>query len=201
MKDIVVPGDLVEETPVKMRHTYIENGKTYSLTLGIYDKESSSLVPLEGVWNPRIDDTIVGIVTGVRNSVYEVDLGYYGRSIIIGGKFDRFSFRIGDVVEAKIKNIEEKRTIILNYPKLLTGGTVINVKPSKVPRIIGKGNTMIKEIEDATKSQTVVGTNGRIWIRGGQISLAAAAIHRIESEAHVSGLTERIKKMMEEKIA
>ena len=197
MKNIVVPGELIEDKPVRIRHSYIEDGKTYSMTLGIYEKGSSAVVPLEGAWDPHIDDTVVGIVSGARNGVYVVDLGYHARSIIISGKFDSFSFKLGDVVEARIKNIEAKKTIILYYPRLLGGGTLIDVKPAKVPRIIGKGNTMIKQIADSTGSHIVVGTNGMVWMKGGDVGLASAAILRIEKEAHVSGLTERIKKMVE----
>ena len=199
MKEIVVPGEMIEERPVRVRHGYVENGRTYSTILGIYNRESMSIVPLEGVWTPAIEDTVVGIVSGVKNGVYTVDLNYHGRCIIISGKFDRFSFRHGDVVEAKIKNIEEKNTIILYYPRLLSGGTIVDVKPAKVPRVMGKGDTMIRQISDNTKSHIIVGKNGRVWIKGGDVGLATAAILRIEKEAHVSGLTERIREMIENK--
>ena len=163
----------------------------------MYEKERGAIVPLEGVWAPRLEDTVVGIVTSSRNSVYEFDLKFHGRSLIIGGKFERFTFNVGDVVEATIKNIEDKKTIILSYPRLLEGGTLISIKAMKVPRVIGKDNTMIKQISNSAKSLIVVGKNGLIWIKGGDIALATEAILRIQDEAHVSGLTERIKKMLE----
>lgn len=199
MKEIVLPGEIVAENPVRNPYAYIENGKTYSMVLGLYEREPLSIVPLESVWSPRIEDTIIGVVTSVKNSVYEVDLRFHGRSIIIGGKFERFSFKVGDVVEATIKDIEEKRTIILSYPKLLSGGTLISVKPAKIPRIIGRDNTMIRQIAESAKSSIVVGKNGLIWLKGGDVALATEVILKVQDEAHVSGLTERIKKMMEEK--
>jgi exosome complex component RRP4 len=198
MKQIVVPGDMVNEAPSRISHCYVDGGKTYSMVLGIYDSESRTVVPLEGVWDPKIDEVVVGVVKSVKNKVYEVDLNHHERSIIISGKFDRISFRTGDVVEARIKDVENKKTIILQFPRLLSGGTVIEVKPAKVPRIVGKGNTMINQISEATGSRIVVGKNGRIWISGGDVGLVTRAIARIEMEAHVSGLTERIKKMLEE---
>ncbi len=200
MKNIVVPGELLEERPFRTRNTYVEDGKTYSMVLGLYDKETASVTPLEGTWIPHIDDTVVGVVSNVKNSVYEIDLDFHIRSIVIGGKYDRFEFKLGDVIQATIKDIEEKKTIILQYPRLLNGGSVITVTPTKIPRVIGKNNTMIKQIIESTKSRIVVGTNGHIWINGGDDALARAAILRIENEAHVSGLTERIKNMMEQKM-
>jgi exosome complex component RRP4 len=199
MKEIILPGDLVADVPIRNSNTYVENGKTYSMVLGMYEKEPLSIVPLEGVWVPRIEDTVVGIIASVRNGVYEVDLKFHGRSLIISGKFEKFSFNIGDMVEATIKNVEDKKTIILSYPRLLSGGTLITIKATKIPRIIGKENTMVKQIADSTKSTIVVGKNGVIWIKGGNTALAAEVILRIQGEAHVSGLTERIKKMMEER--
>ncbi len=199
MKEIVLPGDVVSDNPVRSPYTYIENGRTYSMVLGLCERNPLSIVPLESIWDPRIEDTVVGVVTSVRNSVYEVDLRFHGRSIIIGGKFERFSFKVGDVVEATIKDIEEKRTIILSYPKMLSGGTLISVKPAKIPRIIGRDNTMIRQIAESAGSNIVVGKNGLIWLKGGDIALATEVILRVQEEAHVSGLTERIKKMMEKR--
>ncbi len=197
MKNIVLPGDNLPEINGRSPYAYTEEGKNYAMVLGVYDAERQSIVPLEGVWNPRLEETVVGIVTSVKNSVYEVDLRFYGRALIIGGKFERFSFKIGDVVEATIKNIEDRKTIILSFPRLLSGGTLITVKPAKIPRVIGKDNTMIKQIAESANSRIVVGKNGLIWIKDGNVALATEAILRIQEEAHVSGLTERIKKMME----
>lgn len=197
MKEIITPGELVSNSAVRNPYTYVDNGKTYSMVLGMYEKEPLSIVPLESIWYPRIEDTVIGIVTSVRNSVYEVDLRFHGRSIIIGGKFERFSFKPGDVVEATIKDVEEKRTIILSYPKFLEGGTLISVKPAKIPRIIGRDNTMIMQIANSAKTNIVVGKNGLIWLKGGNVALATEAIFKVQDEAHVSGLTERIKRMMD----
>jgi exosome complex component RRP4 len=98
-----------------------------------------------------------------------------------------------------IKDIEGKKTIILTDPKVLGRGTMLRIKPSKVPRVIGKQSTMVKQIIEATKSQIVVGVNGIVWMSGGDTSLAIRAVLKIEGEAHVAGLTERIKHMLETK--
>src|SRR5208282_4020965 len=131
---------------------------------------------------------------------YLVDLMFFGRCLLIPGKFDDYSFEPGDVVEARIKEVENRKTIILGEAKLLEGGRIIRVKPKKVLRVIGKKNTMINQIKETTKTDIVVGLNGIIWLRGGDIELAEDAIFKIEREAHVSGLTEMIKRYLETKM-
>ena len=202
MKDIVVPGDMIYDKPIRMENAFVENGKTYSKILGILEKEKGVLVPLEGSWRPRIGDTVIGIVTESKGKVYIVDLSYFGRAILIGS-MDRFEGRMepmkeGDMIEARVKDIEDSNTIILAYPKVLNGGTFISIKPIKVPRIVGRNDTMIRQIADLTGTYIIVGKNGMVWMRGGDIALATLAIRKIENEAHTSGLTERIKKMLEE---
>ncbi len=197
MKEIVTPGDQVSDKVIKVENTYVENGKTYSKVLGLFDSEKGSLVSLEGSWSPRVADIVVGIVANAKNSVYEIDLNFFGRSLLIGSKFDRHTYKVGDVVECEVKDVEDRKLVILWRPRVLYGGTLLEVRPSKIPRIIGKNNTMVQQIAALTKSTISVGTNGRIWMKGGNIALATTAIRKIEDEAHTTGLTERIKAMLE----
>ena len=199
MRTIVTPGDIIAESPARIRNTFVQNGKTYSKVLGIYDEQGKEIIALEGTWDPRVEDSVVGIVSEVRNKVYIVDLAYFGRALLIAGKYDNFEFEPGNIVNAMIKDIEGKSTIILNDAKPLEGGTVIHIKPKKIPRVIGKKSTMIRQIADATGSRIVVGMNGIIWIAGGNVLLAEAALMKIEREAHLSGLTENIKQFLDER--
>ena len=70
------------------------------------------------------------------------------------------------------------------------------VSPSRIPRIIGKGNSMLKQITEGTGTTIVIGLNGIIWLRGGKIDLETMAILKIVEEAHTTGLTERIKVLL-----
>ena len=79
----------------------------------------------------------------------------------------------------------------------MRAASIIKVKPKKVLRVIGKKNTMIDQIKELTKTDIVVGLNGLIWLRGGNIELAEEAIFKIEREAHTSGLTESIRQYLE----
>ena len=92
--------------------------------------------------------------------------------------------------------VNGKKEVMLSNPRLLKGGAIIKIKPTKIPRVLGKANTMAKQISELTKCDMVVGSNGIVWVRGENMALAIAAILRIESDAHVSGLTEKIKEML-----
>ena len=79
----------------------------------------------------------------------------------------------------------------------LIGGRILKITPSKVPRVIGKAGSMIELIKDKTKCQIIVGQNGVIWIKGEKESLASKTILMIEKESHISGLTDKITKFLE----
>lgn len=197
MRNIVLPGEIVADSPQRIQNTYIENGKTYAKIMGMYEPNSRGIIPLEGSWNPNNEDTVVGVIIEPKGKVYIVDLQFFGRCLLILGKFDDYKFEHGDVIEARIKEVENRKTIILGEAKLLEGGKLIRVGARKVLRVIGKKNTMIDQIKALTKTDIIVGLNGVIWLRGGDIDLATDAIFKVEREAHTSGLTEVIKNYLE----
>ncbi|MDE1865261.1 MAG: hypothetical protein KGH94_01315 [Candidatus Micrarchaeota archaeon] len=197
MRNIVLPGEMISDRPQRIENTYVENGRTYSKIMGMYEPNSRGVIPLEGSWSPNTEDTVVGVVMEQRNKVFVIDLRFFGRCLLVPGKFDEYSFEPGEIIEAKIKEVENRKTIVLSDGKLLEGGRMIRVKPKKVLRVIGKKNTMINQIREITKTDIVVGLNGLIWMRGGNIELAEEAIFKVEREAHTSGLTESIKQYLE----
>jgi exosome complex component RRP4 len=77
---------------------------------------------------------------------------------------------------------------------------ILDISPSKVPRVIGKNGSMIQMLKNSTGCRIYVGQNGRIWIDGelDNIIKAVKAVKLIEEEAHSMGLTEKIKKLLEE---
>ncbi len=196
MNTILVPGDLIENRELikNNKFYFTENNKYYCTLMSL---NNNKLIPLEGYWYPNVDELAIGIIKEIRNNMFEVELSHFLRAIIINDFRNKFKFKIGDIIEAKIKTVENKKTIILMYPRLLTNGILIQVKPVKIPRIIGKNNTMINQIIDITKSNIIIGNNGLIYIKGGNISLAISTIFKIEKEAHTKGLTENIKQILE----
>jgi exosome complex component RRP4 len=197
--EIVTPGEIVADNKIRMHNAFSQNGKTYSSVLGIKDERTNEIVSLEGVWDPRPEDSVVGIVSEDRGKVYIIDLSYFGRAILVPGKYEKYELNPGDIINAIIKDIEGKKTVVLKDARVLKGGTILSIKPKKIPRVIGKKSTMIRQIAEATGSHIVVGMNGLIWLSGGNMQLATETLLKIEREAHLSGLTETIKNFLDEK--
>lgn len=198
MQRIVVPGEKVNDTPIRIENTITDKNGTYACILGVYDEEKKALVPLEGLWLPRHGDTVIGIVEEDKANMYIINLNAPYKGIALS-KFMDVELSVGDMIVATVKDLEKGGTVMLLRPQALQGGKLMSVKPSKVPRIIGKANTMIKQITDGTGTSITIGLNGVIWLKAGDIDLATKAILKIEEEAHTTGLTERIGQMLSEK--
>lgn len=198
MQRIVVPGEKIHNQPLRIENTISDNNGAYSCILGSFDDETKMLIPLEGLWQPKSGDTIVGLVEEDRGTTFTVNLNAPYKGLIIS-KFIESDIRAGDTIVATIKDLEKGGTAILIRPKALEGGKMIAVKPSKIPRIIGKSNTMVNQITAGTGSSVIIGLNGIVWLKGGDLDLTTSIILKIEEEAHTSGLTDRVKAMLESK--
>ncbi len=195
MRKIVIPGDLLTDKPLRILDAIVEDNKTYSTIIGLYDDEKKSLIPLEGLWYPNRDDVVVGIIEESKLNTETVILNAPYKGLIIS-KYSESHMSSGDFIEANVKELDKTGTVILTRPKILHDGKIIRIKPSKVNRVLGKANTMIKQITEGTKTRIVVGLNGLIWLNGGNIDLAIKAIETVCKEAHTSGLTEKIGTMV-----
>jgi len=215
---IVLPGDKISDSPIRMENAIVENGKTYATVIGMFDESKGAFIPLESVWYPRQGDFVIGIVENSKNNVYTIQLDSPFRGLILPPPRPRFGRRrmddrfggrqreerqemlhVGDVVSAFVKEVKREADqiiLILERHRRLFGGKLIEVRPSKVPRIIGKASTMLKQLEDGTKCTILVGLNGIVWIKGENVPLAQKAIVKIQDEAHISGLTQRISELL-----
>jgi exosome complex component RRP4 len=196
MQRIVIPGEKLEDKPLRIEGAIVDNGKTYSTVMGSYDQDKKALIPLEGLWYPMPGDTVVGRIAEDKFTVYIVDLSAPYRGLIFS-KDSNEEFVAGDLVEATVKELDKTQTAILGRPRKLTGGKLVYVKPSKIPRILGRGNNMIKQLTMKTHTDVTVGMNGIIWLRGGRLDLVSEALNMIQEEAHTSGLTNRVMSLLE----
>jgi exosome complex component RRP4 len=111
---------------------------------------------------------------------------------------------IGDTVLLEIRGVDTimKVSVTMNGPGLrkLEGGQTMDIDASKVPRLIGRGGSMISLLKRLTGCRILVGQNGRVWLDGtvDDIHVAMAAIRKIESEAHRLGLTDAVAAYIEE---
>ena len=72
-----------------------------------------------------------------------------------------------------------------------------------MPRLIGRKGSMINLIKTETNCRLIIGQNGLVWINAKDyetIQLVEKVIHKVEREAHTSGLTDRIKNLIHEEL-
>ena len=204
-----------------------DRSKIISLSIGLKQikKNYVNVIPLRGFYTPRPGDKVLAVVVEKNPVKYKCDInakdggqlkpkntikkekGFLKR----GGHRDRSEeegttdkYEIGDVLIVKVLSADR-----LNIPELTTvgkylgkkmGGIVITIDPPKIPRIIGRNGSMIKMLKNLTKCNIFVTQNGRIWLKGDDIAherLLIESIHKIASEAHTVGLTDRMKEFIE----
>ena len=197
MTKIVVPGELLSSSPQRVEFAFVEDGKTYSSVLGLFDEANLRLIPLEGAYMPTQYDIVVGVIEEVKFAGYNVDINspYKG---FLSTKDSRYEYELGDIISAKVREVDEVKNVDLEGARQLKDGEIVEISSAKVPRVIGKKNSMLDMIRDATRSEVFVGKNGRVWIKGGNSVLAARTVLKVEKEAHTTGLTERISAFLKE---
>ena len=199
-KKIVIPGELLSEDRKRLgSNVFVSNGKIYSKVLGMTeeDKESVSVVPLEGKYVPKVDDTVVGVVKREVSAGFEIDINSFCTSFI-PRKAVRDQLKLGDLVMARISEVSELREADLEYPKRLFGGEVIGITPVRSPRLIGKNGSMLELLKKGTGSEVVVGKNGRVWARNGDTELLRKVVLFIENNSYKTNLTNTIEEFFAE---
>jgi len=213
-REVVVPGELLDSGKLRPGNgTYVKEGKIYASQLGIKSVRSNyvNVIPLGGRYIPQVGETVIGKVIDLGPSNWLVDINSpYPAPLHVNEVPWRVEFgdtarylNVGDVLLAKILLVDETKRVqvTMKEPGLrkLQGGQIIDITHSKVPRVIGKGGSMIQMIKGYTNCRIFVGQNGRIWLDGEieNIVYAIRAIKMIEEEAQTMRLTERVKEYLE----
>ncbi|MFH1126241.1 MAG: KH domain-containing protein [Candidatus Altiarchaeota archaeon] len=229
-RETVIPGQLVAVDIPYDSNCYSDGPHVYSLVKGMVriDGESISVIPARGGYAPKIDDTVVGIVTdeNVAGWVVEINTAYecflrkdevndfrrertprgrgYDRGPQRGEReekpMQRVSFNIGDVISAKIQSVDEVYNANLTRPWKLTDGLILTVNPKRIPRLIGKKQSMLNMIKEKTGCKIVTGQNGLVWVKGENILTVVEVVGKIEKEAETQGLTDRVSILLNEKM-
>jgi len=214
MRKIVLPGSVVGDAKSKLpgKGVFKEGDKLFSSRLGILSEKGKyvNVVPLSGVYDPNIGDNVIGVIQEAFKNAWIVDINApYPAFLNIEnvpwkieyGETTKY-LKVGDVIIATIAAIDEARNIDVSMNckpcRKIDEGIIIEIQPSKVPRVIGKKSSMLSTLKKYTNCWIFVGQNGRIWIKGKdeKVNLLIKAIRKIEKEAHTVGLTQRIIKML-----
>ena len=208
-KDLVIPGQvLADDEYYSGRGTFKENGKVCSSLMGLVSLRNKKLrvIPLKSKYVPKKGDVVIGKIDDVRFSMWNVDInspysGILPAFEVFGREKKELNkvFDIGDVLFLRVVDVDEIKKAKLGLKGRgmgkFKGGIIVDIAPTKVPRLIGKKGSMINMIKDKTNCKIVVGQNGLVWVKGDKDmeQLTKNIIHLIEAEAHTSGLTNKIK--------
>ena len=208
-KDLVIPGQvLADDEYYSGRGTFKENGKVCSSLMGLVSLRNKkiSVIPLKSKYVPKKGDVVIGKIEDVRFSMWDVDInspysGILPAFEVFGREKKELNkvYDVGDVLFLRVVDVDEIKKAKLGLKGRgmgkFKGGIIVDIAPTKVPRLIGKKGSMINMIKDKTKCKIVVGQNGLVWVKGdGDMEqLTKNVIHLIEAEAHTSGLTNKIK--------
>ena len=164
------------------------------------------VVPLSGRYIPKPNDVVLGTVTDVQGTFWLLDIGAprWAPLHMTGtpwkievGETDQY-LRVGESVMVQVENLDPTGRIgvTMNGENLgkLEGGTIVTISPARVPRVVGRGGSMIQTITRRTGAQVAVGQNGRVWVNGDPeaIHRVREALRMISEEGQRSGLTERV---------
>lgn len=221
-KQLVTPGDLLAEGQFFAgENTYRDGSKIYSARIGLADVIGNKLivVPIKGAYIPRIDDIVIGRITDIGMSGWQVDIcGPYpamlpasetpmqrGRDI---GRRDLSQIHgVGDLVLAQVIAFDRTRDPLLTTRGRglgkVTSGRVARITPGRIPRVIGKNGSMITMLKKETGTDIIPGQNGVILATGrnpDQERIAVEALYMIEREALTSGLTDRVRAMIQKEM-
>ena len=199
-------------------NTYMEQNKIYSSRIGLVDTDNKkvNVVALRAFYVPKMGDIIIGTIVEVGFNGWTVDIKAPYTAILRASDVLSRPFKpqndelatvlnTGDLIVAKIASYDRAHDpqLTVGEPGLgkITRGQILQVTPTKIPRVIGRKGSMISMIKQETNCQIILGLNGVILVTGKtteEEELAITAIKKIEEESHTSGLTDRITQLLKD---
>ena len=214
----VIPGDVIitgSYTPEQ--NVILDGDKIMSTAIGFYEIEDNrvNVIPLTGLYTPKIDDLIIGKVMSHSALSWDVNINSYYNGMlpasdIFGRDYlpskDDLSLKlcVGDIISTRIINAGGSRGPLLSISGQNLGkidsGELVKISPTKIPRLIGKHGSMIQTIEASTNATITIGQNGLIVVSSDETNgllKALTAIRMVDEQAHLVDLTDKVKKMLE----
>jgi exosome complex component RRP4 len=213
----VIPGDKIVDGNFRPLMNVIRIGDSIiSTRIGIAEagRDGIKVIPLSGVYIPRINDIVIGKIVDRSSLSWDVDINscfsahlpaqdVFGRDFSPARDDMNRELATGDLITARIIAFDRTRDPMLTVQDRDLGkiprGESLKISATRVPRLIGKRGSMIQTIEQATQTRVIIGQNGVVVVTGrsqGGIELAVKAIKMVEEEAHTSNLTQRIKVLL-----
>ncbi|MEM4428522.1 MAG: exosome complex RNA-binding protein Rrp4 [Acidilobaceae archaeon] len=216
---IVLPGDRLDSRVEGKYPEVIEvNSLKIATLISLVSQRDDKLiiVPLKNIYIPEPGHIVIGLVESIGMVNWFVDINSPYQAILhvqdfLGRPFNPASddlyklMKPGDYVKAKVLSFDKTRNPVLSVQGEGLGkivkGTIVDIQPAKIPRVIGKKRSMISMLEEKTGCSIFPAVNGRVYIECPNRELEAIlvmAIRLIDRESHRLGLTERVAKFIDE---
>ena len=190
----VVPGDKIIEGNFRPLMNVIKTGNSIIATrIGIAEagRDGIKVIPLSGVYIPRVNDIVLGKITDHSSLSWEVDINscfsahlpaqdVFGRDFSPARDDMNRQLSTGDLITARIIAFDRTRDPMLTVQDKDLGkiprGELLSISATRVPRLIGKRGSMIQTIEQATQTRIMIGQNGIIVVTGKRLDGTQLAI-------------------------
>jgi len=202
-RDIVLPGDLIAEGKLETTSIYVykEGNRYYSSVVGMVEVKDDkiALTPMEHAYIPRPNDMVIGLITDVGPTYWEVDINSpYEGQLPVGETILRQTqatvdtlrkfLGIGDQVLLKVIAFDRLKDPVLSMRGKglgkITVGKVIEISSMTASILLFRKRSLVETIAKETGTAIFVGNNARIWISGGEPlmeDLAILALKKIDT--------------------
>ena len=219
-KRYVLPGDVITTAPLRLHgNVTLEGKRILSTAIGLSDisYDSVRVIPLSGVYLPKVDDLVIGLIKYIHGNSWFADINScYEGMLLAKDVFGRgsnatldemkASLDKSDLILARIANSDRTREPLLSISGQNLGkidsGELVKISPTKIPRLIGKHGSMIQTIEASTNATITIGQNGLIVLKCDDttgLKKAVKSIKMMDKALHNTNLEERIQNILDEK--
>ena len=219
-KRYVLPGDVITTAHLRLHGNVVLEGKRIlSTTIGLSDVsyDSVRVIPLPGVYLPKVDDLVIGLIKYIHGNSWFADINScYEGMLLAKDVFGRGSnatlsemkanLEKSDLILARIANYDRTREPLLSISGQNLGkidsGELVKISPTKIPRLIGKHGSMIQTIEASTNATITIGQNGLIVLKCDDsvaLKKAIESIKIMDKALHNTNLEEKIQNILDEK--
>ena len=219
-KRYVLPGDVITTAPLRLHgNVTLEGKRILSTAIGLSDVsyDSVRVIPLSGVYLPKVDDLVIGLIKYIHGNSWFADINScYEGMLLAKDVFGRgsnatldemkASLDKSDLILARIANSDRTREPLLSISGQNLGkidsGELVKISPTKIPRLIGKHGSMIQTIEASTNATITIGQNGLIVLKcddSAGLKKAVESIKMMDKALHDTNLEEKIQNILDEK--
>ncbi|KAF2350912.1 K domain type 1 [Trinorchestia longiramus] len=205
---VVLPGDLIMELPAKpvdeSEKIYLgpglrwKDGVVRATRPGVLKKDGRNLFFIESHqkrYIPQKREFVIGTVIKNKGNSYLVDIGSHEPAVISflafenASKKTRKDLKLGDLIYGQLlvanKDMEPELVCIDFYNRavgmgtLPEGGLLFKVPLHVARSLLHPDNPYLLQIGSGLSFSIVVGFNGRVWVKGKDMSEMTAVMHAV----------------------